>query len=65
LQIGTNQEDSSQDADHGYYFDHISFSDNISIFAEIPEGIRTLLDMVQDFATWCGMKINLKKISCS
>jgi len=61
LQIGTNQEDSSQDADHGYQFNDISFIDNISIFAEIPEGMKTLLDVVQDFTTWCGMEINVKK----
>jgi len=61
LQIGKHQDDSSQDADHGYQFDNIGFIDNISIFAEIPEGMQTLLDVVWKFTTWCGMEINVKK----
>jgi len=24
-----------------------------------------LLDVVQEFTTWCGMEINVKKLSCS
>jgi len=39
--------------------------DNISIFAETPEGMQTLLDVVQEFTTWCGMEINAKKLFCS
>jgi hypothetical protein len=39
LQIGKNQEDSSRDADHGYQLNNIGFIDDISIFAETPEGI--------------------------
>jgi len=31
LQIGKNQEDSSQDANHGYLFNNIGFIDDISI----------------------------------
>jgi hypothetical protein len=52
---GKDQDDSSQDADHGYQFNNISFIDDISIFAETPEGMQTLLDVVQEFTTWCGM----------
>jgi len=59
LQIGKNQEDSSQDSDYGYQFNNISFIDNISIFAETLEGMQTLLDVVQEFTTWCGMEINI------
>jgi len=33
----------------------------ISIFADTPEGMQTLLDVVQEFTTWCGMEINIKK----
>jgi len=58
LQIGKNQEDSSQDADHGYQINNIGFIDDISIFAETPEGMQTLLDVVQDFTTWCVVEIN-------
>jgi len=65
LQIGKDQDDSSQDADHGYQFNNIGFIDDISIFAETPEGIQTLLSMVQEFTTWCGMEINVKKLYCS
>jgi len=61
LQIGKDQDDSSQDADHGYQFNNIGFIDGISIFAETPEGMQTLLDVVQEFTTWCGMEINVKK----
>ena len=34
LQIGKDQDDSSQDADHGYQFNNTGFIDDISIFAE-------------------------------
>jgi len=51
LQIGKDQDDSSQDADHGYQFNNIGFIDDISIFAETPEGMQTLLDVVQEFIT--------------
>jgi len=54
LQIGKDQDDSSQDADHGYQFNNISFIDDISIFAETPEGMQTLLNVV-------SMEINVKK----
>ena len=55
LQIGKDQDDSSQDADHGYQCNNIGFIDDISIFAETPEGMQTLLEVVQEFTTWCGM----------
>jgi len=38
LQIGKDQDDSSQDADHSYQLNNIGFIDDISIFAETPEG---------------------------
>jgi len=59
LQISKDQDDSSQDADHGYHFNNIGFIDDISIFAETPEGMQILLDVVQKFTTWCGMEINV------
>jgi len=54
LQIGKDQDYnySSQDADHGYQFNNKGFIDDISIFAETPEGMQTLLDVVQEFTTW-------------
>ena len=61
LQIGKDQDDSCHDADHSYQFNNIGLIDDIWIFAETPEGMQTLLDMVQRFTTWCGMEINVKK----
>jgi len=66
LILGKN--DSSQDADHGYQFDNIGFFDDISILAETPEGMQTLLDVVQEFfylhnMVWHGDQH--KKLSCS
>jgi len=63
LQIGNNQEDSNQDADYGYQYHEIGFFDDISIFAETPEGMQIC-------QTWCrrshhgmarGIEINVKK----
>ena len=31
------------------------------IFAETPEVMQALLDVVQEFTTWCGMDINVTK----
>ena len=42
-------------------FNNIGFIDKILIFAETPEGMQTWLDVVQEFTTWCGMEINVKK----
>ena len=61
LQIGKDPDDSSQDANHDYQFNNIGFIDDISFFSETPEGMQTLLDVVQEFTTWCGMEINIKK----
>jgi len=47
LQIGKDHDDSSQDADHGYQFNNIGFIHDISTFAETPEGMQTLLDVLQ------------------
>ena len=60
LQVGEDQED-SQDADHGYQFNNIGFIDDISIFAETPVWMQRLLNVVQKFTEWCGMEINVKK----
>ena len=45
LQIGKCQDDSIQDADHGYQCKNIGFIDDISILAETPQGMQTLLDV--------------------
>ena len=33
--------------------DNIGFIDDISIFDETPEGMQTLLDVVQEFTAMC------------
>ena len=34
---------------------------DISIFADTPEGMQKLLNVVQEFTAWCGMQINVEK----
>jgi len=57
--MGKKQEDISPDTNHGYQSNNPGFIDDISINAETPEGIQTLLDVMQEFTTWCGMEINV------
>ena len=59
-----DQDDTSQDADHGYQFNNIGFIDDISIFAETPEGMQTLLDVVQEFTTLRGALMYKSGICC-
>ena len=56
LQIGKDQKGDNQ-CDDGYEFNNIGFIDDISIFADTQE----VLNVVQEFTDWCGMKINVKK----
>ena len=53
LQIDKDQDDSSQDANHGFQYNNIGFIENFSIFAETPGGMQTLLDLVQEFTARC------------
>jgi len=61
LQIGKNQKGDNQRDENGYQFNNIGFIDDISIFADTPEGMQKLLNVVQQFTAWCGMQINVKK----
>jgi len=61
LQIGKDQKGDSQRDANGSQFNNIGFIDNISIFADTPEGMQKLLNVVQEFTAWCGMQINVKK----
>ena len=61
LQIGKNQKGDKQRDENGYQFNNIGFIDDISIFADTPEGIQKLLNVVQEFTACCGMQINVKK----
>ena len=53
---GDNQRD-----ENGYQFNNIGFIDDISIFADTPEGMQKLLNVVKEFTAWCGMQIGVKK----
>jgi len=61
LQIGKDQKEDNQRDENGYQFNNIGFIDDISIFADTPEGMQKLLNVVQEFMAWCGMQINVKK----
>jgi len=61
LQIGKDQKGDNQRDENGYQFNNIGFIDDISIFADTPEGIQKLLNVVQEFTAWCGMQINVKE----
>ena len=61
LQIGKDQKEDDQRDENGYQFNNIGFIDDISIFADTPEGMQKLLNVVQKFTAWCGMQINVKK----
>ena len=60
-QIGQVQKGDNQRNENGYQFNNIGFIDDISIFADTPEGMQKLLNVVQEFTAWCGMQINVKK----
>ena len=51
----------NQRDENGYQFNNMGFIDDISIFADTPEGMQKLLNVVQEFMAWCGMQINVKK----
>jgi len=61
LQIGKDQKGDNQRDENGYQFNNIGFIDDISIFADTPEGMQKLLNVVQEFTAWCRMQINVKK----
>jgi len=62
LQIGKDQKGDDQRDENGYQINNIVFIDDISIFADTPEGIQKLLNVVQEFTAWCEMQINVKKM---
>ena len=46
LQIGKNQTGDNQRDENGYQFNIIGFIDDISNFADTPEGVQKLLNVV-------------------
>jgi len=61
LKIGKDQKGDNEQDENGYQFNNIGFIDDISIFADTPEGMQKLLNVVQKLMAWCGMQINEKK----
>jgi len=61
LQIGKDQKGDNQRDANCYQFNKIGFIGDISIFADTPEGMQKLLNVVQEFTAWCGMQISVKK----
>ena len=61
LQIGKDQKGDNQRDENDYQFNNIGFIDDNLIFADTPEGIQKLLNVVQEFTAWCGMQINVKE----
>jgi len=61
LQIGKDQKGDNQRDENSYRFNNIGFINDISIFADTPESMQKLLNVVQEFTAWCGMQINVKK----
>ena len=49
LQIGKDQKGHNQRDENGYQFNNMGFIDNILIFADTPEGMQKLLNVVQEF----------------
>jgi len=50
LQIGKDHEGDNQRDENGYQFSNIGFIDDISIFADTPEGMQKLLNVVQEYS---------------
>jgi len=54
LQIGKDQKGDNQRDENGYQFNNIRFIDDISIFADTPEGMQKLLMMMIAFIITLG-----------
>ena len=42
-------------------FNLIGFVDDLSLFAQSLGGAQALLNAIQEFELWCGLKVNRKK----
>ena len=61
LQIGKDQKGDNQRDENDYQFNNIGFIDDISIFADTPEGMQKMLNVMQEFTALCGMQIHVKR----
>ena len=59
--IKKDQKGDNQRNENSYQFNNIGFIDDISIFADTPEGMQKLLNVVQKFTVSCEMQMNVKK----
>jgi len=59
LQVGGDQKGDNQRDENGCQFNNIGFIEDISIFADTPEGMQKLLNVVQELTAWCGVQINV------
>ena len=46
-------------------FNLIGFVDDLSLFAQTLGGAQALLEAVQEFELWSGLKVNRKKNLCN
>ena len=42
-------------------FNNLAFVDDLTIFAQSPEKVQKLLNVISKFEDWCGLKVNMKK----
>jgi hypothetical protein len=42
-------------------FNLFGFVDNLSLFAQTLGGAQVLLEAIQEFQLWCGLRVNRKK----
>ena len=42
-------------------FNNMAFVDDLSIFAQSPEKMQKLMNVIDKFEEWCGLKVNIKK----
>ena len=61
LHIGKDPKGGNQRDENDYQFNNIGFMDDISIFADTPEGMQKMLNVMQEFTALCGMQIHVKR----
>ena len=49
----------NQRDENSYQLNNIGFIDDFSIFADTPESMQKLLNVMQESTAWCGIQINV------
>jgi len=52
----------NQRDENSYQLNNIGCIDDFSIFADTPESMQKLLNVVLEFTAWCGMQNNVKNV---